>query len=469
MKSSRININVTWLFKSVLVNISCACFILLITACETIEVDSPDFQLSSKTVFEEDATAESAVLGIYSNMMLSEGFVSGSFQSITTLAGLSADDLTDYSFNPTQRQFFENSLLPTNPTLEFSLWNEGYRYIYHTNAIMEGLASSEGISDEVKQRLRGEALFIRAFCYFHLVNLFGDIPLAIGTDYEVNANLSTSSTIEIYELIIQDLMTAAELLPVDYLFAGGERIRPNKWAATALLARVNLYQENWQAAEALSSQVINQQDMYSLQELNSVFLANSMEAIWQLKPVSPNINTKEGRMFILLFNPFHVSLSDNLVSSFEGDDLRREYWVDSLQTDQTYYYPAKYKVRFGTPVIEYSMVLRLAEQYLIRAEARVMQGNLQGSLQDLNFIRIRAGLEPLDLIDSSEVLEAIEEERRHELFTERGHRWYDLKRTGRASEVLAPIKEQWQETDVLYPIPQNEISKNPNLDQNNGY
>ncbi|MUP46547.1 RagB/SusD family nutrient uptake outer membrane protein [Gramella sp. BOM4] len=463
--------------KNILIRIRRHTFLKVVTGiylfitfgCETIEVEEPNFQLTSTTVFEEDETAEAAVLGIYSNMMSSEGFVSGSFQSLTTVTGLAADDLVDYSFNPPQRQFFENALVPTNTILEFNLWNEAYRYIYHANAILEGIEQSSSLTPEVAKRLDGETRFIRAFCYFHLVNLFGEIPLTTDTDYEVNSSIEASPIEDAYQLIREDLNAAIESLPEDYSFAGGERIRPNKWAAYAFLARIELYRQNYNSAELHASQVIDQ-SLYSLPEdLNAVFLANSMEAILQFRPILRNFNTKEGRMFILNFNPFHVSLRPGLVESFEAEDLRRSQWVGSLTTDQTYYYPFKYKVRFSPTLTEYSMVFRLAEQYLIRAEARAMQGDITGGLQDLNTIRSRAGLSPLEISDAGELLDAILLERRHELFTERAHRWYDLKRTERATEVLEPLKEQWHETDMLFPIPQNEIRKNSNLEQNAGY
>ncbi|HCO85286.1 MAG TPA: RagB/SusD family nutrient uptake outer membrane protein, partial [Arenibacter sp.] len=122
---------------------------------------------------------------------------------------------------------------------------------------------------------------------------------------------------------------------------------------------------------------------------------------------------------------------------------------------------------------EYSMVLRLAEQYLIRAESRAMQGNISGAIADVDVLRSRAGL---DLINDIEpeinkegLLNIISEERKLELFSEWGHRWFDLKRTGKASQVLMPLKPLWQETDVLFPIPQVELDKNQNLHQNVGY
>jgi hypothetical protein len=137
----------------------------------------------------------------------------------------------------------------------------------------------------------------------------------------------------------------------------------------------------------------------------------------------------------------------------------------------TYYFPYKYKIRTGyTPLNEYYTVLRLAEQYLIRAEARVYINDFAGAKADINTIRTRAGLSNTSASDKASLLLAIEQERRIELFVEWGHRWLDLKRTGRASAILAPLKgADWQSTDILWPIPQSQINTNPSLIQNPGY
>jgi hypothetical protein len=116
------------------------------------------------------------------------------------------------------------------------------------------------------------------------------------------------------------------------------------------------------------------------------------------------------------------------------------------------------------------MVLRLAEQYLIRAEARARLGKVPESQADINAIRSRSGLSNTTAADPAALLLAIEKERQVELFSEWGHRWLDLKRTGRADAVLGAEKPtDWQPTDALYPIPQNEILSNPLLTQNLGY
>ena len=155
----------------------------------------------------------------------------------------------------------------------------------------------------------------------------------------------------------------------------------------------------------------------------------------------------------------------------EDLDIRKQIWIGNT-TDgvNTFFYPFKYKVLGQTePAQEYSMVFRLTEQYLIRAEARAQAGNVIGAQTDLNLIRNRAGLSNISSTNANDLLLAIEKERRHELFTEWGHRWLDLKRTERISEVMSDIKPNWESTDVLFPIPQTQIDNNPNTSQNPGY
>lgn len=122
-------------------------------------------------------------------------------------------------------------------------------------------------------------------------------------------------------------------------------------------------------------------------------------------------------------------------------------------------------------ISEYYTPLRLAEQYLIRAEARANQDNLNGAVDDLNVIRKRAVLTTLlNSLTQAQVLAAVAQENRIEFFAEWGHRWLDLKRTGQADAVLGSLKgSNWQTTDQLYPIPISEILRDPNLEQNPGY
>jgi hypothetical protein len=191
-------------------------------------------------------------------------------------------------------------------------------------------------------------------------------------------------------------------------------------------------------------------------------------------PVKPGYNTNEGSLFILTSSPSAYAISNILLNSFEAGDLRRTNWIDSIILGtNTFYYPYKYKVKSGSDLTEYSMVFRLSEQYLIRAEARAQQNDIVGSQNDLNTIRIRAGLANTDATDEQSLLSGIQHERQVELFTEGGHRWLDLKRTNTLDSVMTVVSllkgTEWHTNQQLYPIPTSEIQKDPSLIQNTGY
>lgn len=435
-----------------------------------IDVGAPKNLTESSIVYQNDATATSVIRGIYSEMINGGGFASGALYSITSLAGLSADELIAYS--PSYLPYYSNALSPTNGASD--LWSSPYKFINNANAVIEGLGNSTGVTINTKNELLGEAKFIRAFCNFYLVNLYGDIPLVTNTDYRVNAILARTPKADVYQLIINDLIDAQNLLANDFSFSNGERDQPNKWAATALLARVYLYMADWVNAEAHATAVINNSTYILVTDLNAVFLKNSSETIWQLQPEGSSINTSEGNIFIITTTPSNASLSTQLYNSFESGDNRKVQWVSSYTSgSDVYYYPYKYKIQTGTPLDEYSTVLRLAEQYLIRAEARAEQNNITGAQADLNVIRNRAGLGNTTSNDKPSLLSAILHERQVELFTEWGHRWLDLKRTGTIDAVMSVVTPQkggtWSSYQQLYPIPQSEIATDPNLNQNSGY
>lgn len=440
---------------------------------EFLETEVPDHKMISETLFNSDETAQSAMTGIY-NQLSAAPFSSGGPASVTVLAGLSADDLAPIrALNLPYLEFEQHEVSPDN-FRNLSLWSSAYNIIYLANSLLEGLENSEDISENLRVRLKGEASFVRAFTYFYLVNLYGEVPLVLTTDYRTNSIATRSPEEPVYQQILKDLGTAMETLGDSYL--GGERTNVNRFAALSLMARVQLYLGNLAAAEDYSSQVISQTNTFDiLEDFDQVFLANSREAIWQLSPEgkgSALTNTSEGATFII--HPFltflsDVKLNENFASIFPEQDKRLLNWIGFHQGIESYY-PYKYKIDNSTEdATEYSMVLRLAEQYLIRAEARARQNDFAGAIADLDIIRKRAGLDPLDPpIDKEELLEMIMEERERELFSEWGHRWLDLKRNGLTSEVFGddPL---WEESDVFYPIPGAERMKNPNLSQNNGY
>jgi len=471
-------------------------FAVIQTGCKKlVTVDSPSNGLTSENVYTNDATASAVLISRYAGLGSSTPLRAFSINSISLVSGLSADELTLYggvaNTNTTLAQYYLNSLSAgTSTSSSSTIWSDFYSNVYAVNLALERLAVSGSLTPAVKQQLMGEAKFLRAFYYFYLVNLYGDVPLTITSDYRVDAVLSRAPQAQVYQQITADLKDAQNLLTGGYVGSDAkssttERLRPNKWAATALLARTYLYRQQWDSAELEATAVINNTSLYGLCPiLNNVFLKNSTESIWQIQPVNPGWNTEDARIFILpstgptgnsSVTGYPVYLSSRLFDSFEASDQRRVDWVDSVTVNgSTYYYPYKYKsATLNAPVTEYLMVFRLAEQYLIRAEARAWQNNIGGATSDLDTIRKRSGLPDISANDQTSLIAAILHERQVELFTEWGNRWLDLKRTRNLDIVMdsAALDKHtnWNSNWRWYPIPSYEIVQDPHLVQNPGY
>ena len=444
--------------------------LLNLNACDNfVDVETPSSQLTGVIVFEDHNTANAAVTDIYAKLRDS-GILTGSSLGSSVNLGMYADELLYYgTADENASHIFNNSLLATNPTAR-QFWNDSYHQIYCANAVIEGCQQSTKLSNADKEQFIGEATFIRALVHFYLVNLFGDLPYITTTNYEQNRLVSRMPTAQVYQQIIADLNQAKQLLPNNYLTP--DRVRPNKATASALLARVNLYQGNWQQAETEASEVISNPAYVWENDLDRIFLKESTATIWQFSPKLSGNNADEASVFIFTSGPPpFVGLDPNLVAAFDNSDLRKTHWITAI-TDgtSTWYHANKYKQNTNTGTsVEYSIVFRLAEQYLIRAEARLKQGDLTGAQSDLNKIRNTAGLPDTPATTANDILTDIMQQRRLEFFTEYGHRFFDLKRTAMADGVLSATKPGWNTTDTLWPIPETELLSNPNMTQNQGY
>ncbi|MBN9383534.1 MAG: RagB/SusD family nutrient uptake outer membrane protein [Chitinophagaceae bacterium] len=445
-----------------------------------VVIDPPSTQIVTASVFNDNTAATAAVTTIYSQMQ------SDSW-SMSQNSGLLSDELVSLSTDGSVQPYYINGLMASSSS-STGPWKKAYSYIYQANAIIEGLAKGI-ISISIQKKLTGEAKFIRAFWNFYLVNCYGDVPLVTTTDYTTNATLKRTPKALVYQQIVRDLKDAQSLLDSNYI-AGDDttitvdRIRPTKWAATALLARAYLYNKDYANAE-MESNILLSNDRYTLvKDLGSVFLANNQEAIWQLGVPDPTLfNTTDAYYFILLAPPNNygptntATISSNLYNAFEPGDNRKTSWIGVFSItspDTSYYFPFKYK-NSSSDIIEYNVLLRLAEQYLIHAEALVQQNKgLDQAVKDINAIRNRAGLGNYSgPKNQTALLSAIMHERQVELFVEWGHRWFDLIRTGNVDSVMSvvtPIKGgNWKPEYALYPIPQSERNIDFNLTQNPGY
>lgn len=483
--------------------------IYLSSCSKMISIPEPTNSITLPKVFSSDTTAVSAIAGIYTQLIngtygvTNNNYATNVFsEGLTTImAGLSSDELQTTSANTNLYPISTNDITARYADQSNNipnLWTSTYTIgIYGANAALEGIeaSTSPNLSDSTRKQLTGEAKFVRAFCHFYLTNFFGDIPLVLTTDFNKTANLPRSSQTDVYTQIIQDLKDAQTALSENYVSAG-QRIRPNKWAATALLARAYLYTGDYNNASVQAGSLIGHTELYHLEaNLNDVFLTTSNEAIWQLQQNTsiPNLGnaTPEGSYW--LPNPLHTGrppvafLTGQLVNAFEPGDKRRVDWIDSTDympapgtPSSTYYFPYKYKTgtynyTLGGTASEYYMVLRLAELYLIHAEAAANggPGGDNAAIADINAIRNRAGLTNLPANLSNEDLKtAIAKEWQTEFFCEWGHRWFNLKRTKQAHDILSsiPLKQPWKgDYQLLYPIPTQEIVNDHYLSQTPGY
>ena len=456
--------------KYTLIFLSIVLFFPFISCESFLDVDLPESQLIGATVFDDATTADAAMANIYADIR-DNGVLSGSLYGLSMNLGLYSDELEFYS-DPSIPgfYFYNNTLLPTN-LLVGNYWGTAYNEIYAANAVYEGVEASSSLAEEDANRLKGEALFVRGLLHFYLVNLYGDIPYITSTDYNENSTVSRMPVDEVYHYILTDLEKAAEYLPESYYSTG--RARPNKFTAIALSARLFLYKNDWAHSESEANLILNS-GMYTIeQNPDAVFLKDSPEIIWQLPPALEGDATAEAYTFTIFSPPPALcALSSELLNDFDDGDLRKIFWMGEITDGESvWYYPKKYKQQgFEGISTEYSVIFRLAELYLIRAEARAHTGNLEGAKEDLNKIRLRAGLNATSAMTQTEIIQAINEERKREFFTEHGQRFFDLKRHGKLDEKLSPIKPGWNSTDHLFPLPENELSVNPNLQpQNPGY
>ena len=456
-----------------------------ITSCnKLVTIDPPTDTIVSEQAFSNDYNANTSVNGLYSKLVLQNQPTSFGNGAISIFCGTASDELIQLFNDDDQFQFYNNEILSKNGYISNRLWQQPYATIYGANACLEQLKNNPNLSVNVRDRLIGESKFIRSFCYFYLVNMFGDVPYLASTDYKVNSLSKRTSKDEIYSNIISDLESSVNVLPNDYSLFNSQKIRCTKWAAMALLARTYLYTGNWAKAEQYANMVISSNNFSLSTNLNDVFLTNSSEAILQLAidgsiPVY-NV-TPEGLITVprVKVVPPNYSLPQSFINEFEPGDKRFTSWIDSsISSSVVYYFPYKYKMGPAQRIVngmptEYYMVLRLAEQYLIRAEARAHIQNLSGAADDVNIIRTRAGLGPVSFSSLDDAIDKILAERKKELFYEWGNRWFDLKRTGKVNDVMSkvtPLKGgTWSNTDALFPIPVSEMLTDPNLIQNAGY
>lgn len=378
------------------------------------------------------------------------------------------------------------------------LWGN-YGSINQTNIVIAGIDAIEGDAAR-KNRIKGEALFLRSIYYFDMAKVYGYEPGKEVNGWDKSVVLRTTPTLgfsdadfrervtnrALYDQIEADLNTAIGLLPTAALGSTGV-YRVTKGAAQALLARVYLYDSKFAEAAAMATQAMATfglgNDGTGLATPANYVEAFSTypnpESLFEVEIRSVDWSTVDGvnnSMCTLTANVFNsaqfiVTASNELLATYETGDVRRKTWVETTRSGAsgTVYRSAKWLGTKGD-FLENLPIIRAAELYLIRAEARYRTNDAAGSRSDLNALRSKRGLAAVDAGLAGEALfNQILTERRLEFALE-GHRWFDLKRNGLTiTKHGTNLPVPYSDYRILAPLPQDQIQLNELLVDNPGY
>lgn len=433
--------------------------ILLLSSCKDFLDVEPRDSVSDDATIVDEASARTAVRGIYRDLG-DDAYYGALFQTIGYLSG---DNIQWTGSQSVIQQFISHNVKADNANVA-TVWAGIYSTINRANQVIDKLP---GVTDatftaEEKNALLGEAHFVRALAYFDLARTWGGVQLVLKATVNIGdtKGLKRSTLEQTYAQVLSDLQTAEPLLPETT-----NRYRATRKTAWALLARFYLYQRNWAQAEVYASKLIEDAE-YRLIKPYSAFFANNVvatdESIFEISYSANNVNAHRG-----YWQPpanggtRQWAPNDALIALINDPAAGGNRSAAVAVTNQGLWYGNFY---YRSPATDPAYVLRIAEQYLIRAEARAQLDNLEGALADLDAVRDRAGLTASTATTQGDILLAIENERRLE-FAFEPHRWYDLVRTGRAGTVLGLTDER----RYVMPIPAVELSADDALEPNPGY
>ncbi|GLB47654.1 RagB/SusD family nutrient uptake outer membrane protein [Neptunitalea lumnitzerae] len=460
--------NIAFLFAALLIVSSCS--------EDFLDVDSRDRyeQEDSETV-----TPEQMVNGIYG--YLTDWTYAFSYLGVTEIISDNADKGSSPSDTGADKDVLDQLTFTSSAGSVAAVWTTWYKTIGRAS-IAINYTEEYGLTDEAyKNRLIGEAKFLRALHYFWLVRAFGNVPLQ-HIDY-----VERQSTADVYAFIEQDLMDAIAVLPLKSAYASEDLGRATRGAAQALLAKVYLYEEDYQAAYNMASNVINSGEYGLESDYATVWRAsteNGTESIFEVQArgevvahgVQQYSQTQGVRgQFGWGFNV----PSQNLLDAFNdaGDTVRRDatiifpgetMWdgtvIISNPENPMYNEKAYSSANGGAGDTDKNIrMIRYAEVLLIQAEAAVQIG--QDAATPLNQVRERVGLADI----ATPTLQDIWNERRLELAFEHD-RWFDLVRTGQAQSAMsADGKTFITGKHELFPIPNNQLIQTPEMEQNPGW
>ncbi|TXK45733.1 RagB/SusD family nutrient uptake outer membrane protein [Pontibacter qinzhouensis] len=465
--------------------------IVALTSCKDFLDLQPEAQINDQNFFKTENDFEKAMIGVY-----------GTFRDVYNtdifyIAELVSDnaEISISSSSITEVEFDEMNLTPAN-TIVQSVWDRLLYTVSRCNVIINRLEGAD-INEATRNKILGEAKFMRAYANFIMVQAFGSAPISqveFRSPEQIKAtDLTLKPKEEVYGKIIEDLVSAETLLPAE--------VNPNKGHASrgsvkTLLGKVYLTQQRHDLAASKLKEVIDARQYTLAENYRSMFVKgneNLPESIFELKFIS---GANLGNSYSVQFTPASTGLLANnqqgsgritptlsLMNAYEADDSRREASVgDSITSNLT---GATEYSRHGLKFVDLTavnprdgavnfLVLRYADVLLMYAEALNEQGSPESAQQYVNEVRRRAGLQSLEGLSQPEMREVIMQERRVELAYE-AHRWFDLVRTGRAQEVVNAyyagkgLNFSIAPHELILPIPRREIEINPAIKQNTGY
>jgi tetratricopeptide (TPR) repeat protein len=432
-----------------------------LSGCSQFLDVQPKDAISDAQTITDRTSAETALRGVYSSLA-SEGYYGISFQSIGYLSG---DNIAWTGSQSQVQEFINHKVNADNSTIS-AAWIAIYRTINRANNVISKVpaVTDQALTQELKNQIVGEALFIRALAYFDLARTWGGVPLITKptTNPTENVGIARSTQAETYAQVLKDLQEAETLLP-----DAVNRYRATRQTVWALRARYHLYQQQWAQAEEYAGKLIDDAADYQLLKPYKSFFAENVrgtqESVFELfYNGTTEVNTHRGQWqpqsnggtrqwapndaFVQLVNDPAIGGSRSALVA--KDNQKR--WFGNLY--------------YRNPASDPSYVIRIAELYLIRAEARAWQTKLTDALADLNAVRDRAGVTPVTAQTQEDVLLAIENERRIEFALE-PHRWFDLVRTNRTEAVLGVTDARRNRM----PLPVQQLLVDKALVQNPGY
>ena len=440
-------------------------FILLFASCKKFLAIQPVDSVSDQVTIVDAASAQTAVRGVYRSLA-SDNYYGSLFQTFGYLPG---DNVQWTGSQSIIQQYISHNITADNGNLE-SVWAGIYATINGANHVIAKVPAvvDPTLTPALRNQLTGEGYFIRALAYFDLARTWGGVPITLkptlsATDKDT---VPRSTVAQVYAQVLNDLNAADTLLPLP---ATQNPVRANRETVWALKARFYLYRQNWALAASYASQVIADTKNYTLLNPYSSFFTPASavatkESVFELSYSTTYTNGHRGYWQPPANGGTRQWAPNDAFVALVNDPLtggNRSALV--AKTSAGLWYGNLY---YRSPATDPAYIIRIAELYLIRAEAAAQQNtNLSAAISDLNAVRNRAGLAGTTAATQADILLAIENERRIE-FAFEPHRWFDLVRTGRAAAVLG-ISDP---NKYVFPFPAAEVVLSKGLlSQNAGY